>query len=158
MPCARNDMLQIIFFACFFGVGVAHIGKDSEIIVNFCRSIAEVMFKVTGYVMRLAPIGIFAMISYTVGSFGIAMLIPLVKLILSVFGAVLIFLFVLMGAATIITGLNFFHVLLKPAKDAVLIAFSTASSEASLPIAMQHLEQLGVPKHCNLGHANGLFL
>jgi len=144
--CARNDMLQIIFFACFFGVGVAHIGKDSEIIVNFCRSVAEVMFKVTGYVMRLAPIGIFAMISYTVGSFGIAMLIPLAKLILSVFGAVLIFLFILMGAATIITGLNFFHVL-KACKDAVLIAFSTASSEASLPIAMQHLEQLGVPKN-----------
>ena len=92
---ARNDMLQIIFFACFFGVGVAHIGKEGEKIVSLCRSVAETMFKVTGYVMSLAPIGVFAMIAYTVSSFGIAMLIPLGKLILSVLFATLLFIFIL---------------------------------------------------------------
>lgn len=80
---ARQDMLQIIFFACFFGVAVAHIGGKGETIVDICQSVAEAMFKVTGYVMHFAPIGVFAMIAYTVGSYGIAMLIPLGKLILS---------------------------------------------------------------------------
>ncbi|WP_110955605.1 dicarboxylate/amino acid:cation symporter [Anaerosinus massiliensis] len=144
--CARNDMLQIIFFTCFFGVGVAHIGKDAEIIVNFCRSVAETMFKVTHYVMKLAPIGVFAMIAYTVGSFGVEMLIPLGKLILSLIGATVIFLLILIASASVITGINFVHVV-KGIKEALLIAFSTASSEAALPIAMQRLEQLGVPKN-----------
>ncbi|SEI94498.1 proton glutamate symport protein [Propionispira arboris] len=144
--CARNDMLQIIFFTCFFGVGVAHIGKDGETIVNMCRSIAETMFKVTHYVMKLAPIGIFAMISYTVGSFGVAMLIPLGKLILSLVGAAIIFLAILLTCASLITGINFLHVV-TGVKEALLLAFSTASSEAALPIAMQRLEQLGVPKN-----------
>ncbi|WP_196603867.1 dicarboxylate/amino acid:cation symporter [Pectinatus haikarae] len=143
---ARSDMLQIIFFACFFGVGVAHIGKDGEKIVSLCRSVAEAMFKVTGYVMNLAPIGVFAMIAYTVSSFGIAMLIPLGKLILSVLLATVLFIIVLVTAASLITRLNFFHVL-KALKEALLLSFSTASSEAALPIAMQRLEQLGVPKN-----------
>ena len=143
--CARNDMLQIIFFTCFFGVGVAHIGKDGDHIVNLCRSIAETMFKVTSYVMKLAPFGVFAMIAYTVGSFGIAMLIPLGKLLVTTLGAILVFLTLLLCTATFLTGINFFH-MARGIKDALLLAFSTASSEAALPIAMQRLEQLGVPK------------
>jgi proton glutamate symport protein len=139
-------MLQIIFFACFFGVGIAHIGKEGEKIVSLCRSVAETMFKVTGYVMSLAPIGVFAMIAYTVSSFGIAMLIPLGKLILSVLFATLLFIFILMLVASLITHMNFFHVL-KAVQEALLLSFSTASSEAALPIAMQRLEQLGVPKN-----------
>ncbi len=144
--CGRNDMLQIIFFTCFFGVGVAHIGKDGDHMVTLCRSIAETMFKVTGYVMMLAPIGVFAMIAYTVASFGIAMLIPLAKLLVTTLGAILFFLALLLSCASLLTGLNFFH-MAKGIKDALLLAFSTASSEAALPIAMQRLEQLGVPKN-----------
>lgn len=144
--CARNDMLQIIFFTCFFGVGVAHIGKDGDHIVTLCRSIAETMFKVTGYVMKLAPLGVFAMIAYTVGSFGITMLIPLAKLIVAMLGATLLFVAVLLSVASALTRINFFHVL-KGVKEPLLLAFSTASSEAALPIAMQRLEQLGVPKN-----------
>lgn len=144
--CARNDMLQIIFFTCFFGVGVAHIGKDGDHIVSLCRSIAETMFKVTGYVMKLAPLGVFAMIAYTVGSFGIAMLIPLGKLLVTTLGAILFFLCILLTCATFLTRMNFFHVA-RGMKDALLLAFSTASSEAALPIAMRRLEQLGVPKN-----------
>jgi proton glutamate symport protein len=96
--------------------------------------------------MRLAPIGIFAMIAYTVGSFGVGMLIPLGKLILSLIGATIVFLAILLVSASMITGINFIHVV-KGVKEALLLAFSTASSEAALPIAMQRLEQLGVPKN-----------
>lgn len=143
---ARQDMLQIILFSCFFGVGVAHIGKDGESIVNACRCIAETMFKVTSYVMHLAPIGVFAMIAYTVGSYGIEMLIPLGKLILSVAIATLIFICIIALVASAFTRINFFC-LLKALKDILLLAFSTASSEAALPGAMQRLEELGVPKN-----------
>lgn len=142
---ARSDMLEIIFFACFFGVGVAHIGKGGEQIVSLCRSVAAVMFKVTGYVMSLAPIGVFAMIAYTVSSFGIGMMIPLGKLILSLLFATLLFVVILLSVASALTHVNFFHVI-KAIKAALLLSFSTASSEAALPIAMQHLEKLGISK------------
>lgn len=142
---ARQDMLQIIFFACFFGVAVAHIGGKGETIVDICQSVAEAMFKVTGYVMHFAPIGVFAMIAYTVGSYGIAMLIPLGKLILSVAGATALFICVVALIASVFTGINFFHVI-RALKDILFLAFSTASSEAALPGAMKRLEELGVPK------------
>lgn len=143
---ARQDMLQIIFFACFFGVGVAHIGESGKKIVDLCHSVAEAMFKVTGYVMHIAPIGVFAMIAYTVGSYGIAMLIPLGKLIASVAAATILFICVIALIASLLTRINFFHVL-KAIKDILLLAFSTASSEAALPLAMERLSQLGIRKN-----------
>lgn len=143
---AKQDMLQIIFFACFFGVGVAHIGPAGDKIVDLCRSIAETMFKVTGYVMHFAPLGVFAMIAYTVGSYGIAMLLPLGKLIISVAGATALFIAIIAGIASAFTGINFFH-LLRCLKDILFLAFTTASSEAALPGAMERLESLGIPKH-----------
>lgn len=142
---ARQDMLQIIFFACFFGVAVAHIGEKGELIVDFCQSVAEAMFKVTAYVMHFAPIGVFAMIAYTVGSYGIEMLIPLGKLIVSVAAATTLFICIVALIASAFTRINFFCVI-HALKDILFLAFSTASSEAALPGAMKRLEALGVPK------------
>ena len=142
---ARQDMLQIIFFACFFGVAVAHIGEKGELIVDFCQSVAEAMFKVTAYVMHFAPIGVFAMIAYTVGSYGIAMLIPLGELIVAVAGATTLFICIVALIASAFTRINFFCVI-HALKDILFLAFSTASSEAALPGAMKRLEALGVPK------------
>lgn len=142
---ARQDMLQIIFFACFFGVAVAHIGEKGELIVNFCQSVAEAMFKVTAYVMHFAPIGVFAMIAYTVGSYGIEMLIPLGELIVAVAGATALFICIVALIASAFTRINFFCVI-HALKDILFLAFSTASSEAALPGAMKRLEALGVPK------------
>lgn len=142
---ARQDMLQIIFFACFFGVAVAHIGEKGALIVSFCQSVAEAMFKVTNYVMHFAPLGVFAMIAYTVGSYGIAMLIPLGKLILSVAGATALFIAIIATIASAFTKINFFHLILA-LKDILFLAFSTASSEAALPGAMKRLHRLGVPE------------
>lgn len=142
---ARQDMLQIIFFACFFGVAVAHIGEKGELIVDFCQSVAEAMFKVTAYVMHFAPLGVFAMIAYTVGSYGIAMLIPLGELIVAVAGAMTLFICIVALIASAFTRINFFCVI-HALKDILFLAFSTASSEAALPGAMKRLEALGVPK------------
>ncbi|MDD4601491.1 Proton/glutamate-aspartate symporter [bioreactor metagenome] len=143
---ARGDMLQIIVFSCFFGVAAAGMGEKGKPVVNLAISVAEVMFKFTEYVMKLAPIGVFGSIAYTVGKFGLVMLVPLAKLIGSLYFALVLFILILAVFASVVTRVNFFH-LLRAIKEPVLIAFSTAASEAALPIAMEKLESFGVPKH-----------
>ena len=143
---ARGDMLQIIVFSCFFGVATAAMGEKGKPVLQVATSIAEVMFKFTHYVMCLAPIGIFAMIAFTVGKFGLGMLIPLMKLIGSLYFALILFLFLVFLMATIIFRINFFQ-LLRAIKAPLMLAFSTASSEAALPSAMEKLEKFGVPRH-----------
>jgi proton glutamate symport protein len=142
----RGDMLQIIFFSCFFGVAAAAMGEKGKPVVKLSISVAEIMFQFTNYVMKLAPIGVFALISFTVGKFGLGMLIPLAKLIGSLYFALIFFLFLLMLFTSIILRVNFYHVV-RALKEPMLIAFSTASSEAALPIAMEKLEEFGIPKH-----------
>lgn len=143
---ARGDMLQIILFSCFFGVAAAAMGEKGKPVVELATSVAEVMFKFTYYVMCLAPIGVFAMIAFTIGKFGLAMLIPLAKLVGSLYFALILFVFLLACFASLVLRINFFQ-LLRAIKEPMLIAFSTASSEAALPIAMNRLEKFGVPKH-----------
>ncbi|WP_425059140.1 Proton/sodium-glutamate symport protein [Sporomusa carbonis] len=143
---ARGDMLQIILFSTFFGVAAAAIGATGKPVVDMCISVAEIMFKFTWYVMKLAPIGVFALIAFTVGKFGLAMLIPLAKLIGSLYFALVAFVGLVLFSASMIIRVNFFH-LLRALREPILIAFSTASSEAALPIAMEKLEKFGVPKH-----------
>ena len=143
---ARGDMLQIILFSTFFGIAAAHMAEKGRPVVVLAISVAEIMFQFTGYVMKLAPLGVFALIAFTVGKFGLGMLIPLAKLIGSLYFALVLFLILLMLGASLIVRMNFYH-LLRAIKEPLLIAFSTASSEAALPIAMEKLEQFGVPKH-----------
>jgi len=143
---ARGDMLQIILFSTFFGVAAAAVGKVGEPVVDLAKSVAEIMFKVTWYVMKLAPIGVFALIGFTVGKFGLGMLIPLAKLIGSLYFALIAFVLLVLAGASIVVRVNFFH-LLRAIKEPILIAFSTAASEAALPVAMEKLEKFGVPKH-----------
>lgn len=143
---ARGDMLQLILFSTFFGVSAAAMGAKGRQVVDLAVSVAEIMFKFTHYVMRLAPIGVFGMIAYTVGKFGLGMLLPLAKLIGSLYLALVIFLVIIVAGATLVLRINFFHVL-RAVKEPILIAFSTAASEAALPVAMEKLEKFGVPKH-----------
>lgn len=143
---SRGDMLQIILFSCFFGVAAAHMGPKGEPVVKLATSIAEIMFQFTYYVMKLAPIGVFALIAFTVGKFGLGMLLPLAKLIGSLYLALVIFIVLLALFATAVLRINFFQVL-RAIREPILIAFSTASSEAALPIAMEKLEKFGIPKH-----------
>ena len=143
---SRGDMLQIILFSTFFGVAAAALGPVGKPVVDLSKSVAEIMFKVTWYVMKLAPIGVFALIAYTVGKFGLDMLIPLAKLVGSLYFALVLFVLLLLAGATAVFRVNFFH-LFRAIKEPVILAFSTAASEAALPIAMEKLEKFGVPKH-----------
>lgn len=142
---ARGDILQIIFFSCFFGIAVSALGKKGEIIVQFTQAVSDAMFKVTLYVMKLAPIGVFAAISATVGKYGISMLLPLAKLIITMYIALAVFLFFVLGAVSAIIRIPFFK-FMKAVWEPFLIAFSTASSEAALPKAMEIMEKFGVPR------------
>jgi proton glutamate symport protein len=142
---ARGSLIQIVLFSTFFGLATAAAGKNGEPIVNFFDSIMKVMFHFTMFVMKLAPFGVFAAIAYTVGTFGLGMLIPLIKLILCLYLSLIIFILVVLVGASIIVRVNFFH-LMRAVKEPLLLAFSTASSETALPLLIERLQEFGVPK------------
>jgi proton glutamate symport protein len=143
---ARNDVLQVVVFAFLFGAACGAIGGKAEPVVAFCASLAEVMFRYTKYVMYLAPLGVGAALAVTVGSKGIGVLFGLGKLIVTMYGALVLFVVVVLGAVVAIARvpLRSFY---QAAREPFLIAFSTASSEAALPLALENMEKFGVPKH-----------
>ena len=143
---ARNDVLQIVVFAFLFGAACAAIGSKAEPVIAFCASLAEVMFRYTRYVMYLAPFGVGAAIAVTVGSKGVAVLFGLGKLILTMYASLILFVVLVLGAVVAIARIplgGFYQAVREPC----LIAYSTASSEAALPLALENMERFGVPKH-----------
>ncbi len=143
---SKNEVLQIVFWSILFAVALSQVrGKPKEIIITGCEGLAEVMFKFTGIVMKFAPIGIGAAMAVTVGHSGLGVLVNLGQLILTLYGALAVLvLFVLLPVALVfkVPIKQFLRVVKEPA----LIAFSTTSSEAALPRAMQAMESIGVPR------------
>ncbi|MDZ4774350.1 MAG: cation:dicarboxylase symporter family transporter [Planctomycetota bacterium] len=142
---AENDVLQIVVFSIVFGIGLGMIGDKGKPMLHFCEALAETMFKVTNIVMRYAPIGVGAAMAYTVGHSGIEVLKNLGLLVLTLYGALLVLiLFVFVPVALI------FRVpirkFVRAVREPSMIAFSTTSSEAALPRAMEVMERLGVPR------------
>ncbi|MES1029565.1 glutamate-aspartate/proton symporter GltP [Bacillus velezensis] len=142
---AKNDLLAVIFFAILFGVAAAGIGKASAPVMSFFESTANIMFKLTQMVMVTAPIGVLALMAASVGQFGIALLLPMLKLIGTVFLGLFLILFVLFPIVGLIFKIKYFEVL-KMIWDLFLIAFSTTSTETILPQLMDRMEKYGCPK------------
>jgi proton glutamate symport protein len=142
---ANGDMLSIIFFSVMFGLGVAAIGEKGEPILKFFRGTADAMFYVTNQIMKVAPIGVFALIGVTVSKFGLSSLIPLGKLVITVYGAMIFFVIVVLGIVAKMAGYNIFK-LLGYLKDELILGYSTASSETVLPRIMEKMEKIGCPK------------
>ena len=143
---AKGDVLQLVVFAFLFGTACAAIGVRAKPVVDFCQSLAEVMFRYTKYVMAMAPFGVGAAIAVTVGSKGFGVLFGLGKLILTLYAALTVFVVFALGAVIMIARIplrRFFVAV----KEPFLLAFSTASSEAALPQALLNMERFGVPKH-----------
>jgi proton glutamate symport protein len=115
-------------------------------VVDFCKGLSEVMFQYTNYVMFFAPLGVFGSMAATVGDKGLGVLVNLGKLVLTLYGALIFFVVVVLGTVVFICKIP-----LKRFIDAVrepwLLAFSTASSEAALPLALENMEKFGVPNH-----------
>ncbi len=139
---AKNDLLAVIFFAILFGVAAAGIGKASAPVMSFFESTANIMFKLTQMVMVTAPIGVLALMAASVGQFGIALLLPMLKLIGTVFLGLFLILFVLFPIVGLIFKIKYFEVL-KMIWDLFLIAFSTTSTETILPQLMDRMEKYG---------------
>ena len=143
---ASGNLLQIVFFAIFFALAACAVGEKAKPILDVLSSVSDIMFKFTGYVMYFAPIGVFGAIATTVGHGGISILGTYAKLLLCLILALGLFiLFVLVLACKIIK-VSFID-LIKALEAPVMLAFSTASSEAALPSAMEILEKFGVPKN-----------
>jgi proton glutamate symport protein len=142
---AKNDILQVVVFASFFGVALAAVGARGAIIVDLLDSVAQVMFKVTGYVMRFAPFGVLAAMAATVGGKGLGILVTLGALVLTMYAGLIIFVALVIGGAALVTRVPFFS-FVGAVREPFLIAFTTASSEAALPKALEVMERFGVPK------------
>jgi proton glutamate symport protein len=143
---ARGEVLQIVVFAILFGTACAAIGAKARPVVKFCESLSEIMFRYTHYVMYFAPFGVFGAMAGTVGDHGLGVLVNLGKLVLTLYGALVFFVVVVMGSVAWIVRLpvrRFVSLVREP----FMIAFSTTSSEAALPRALENMVKFGVPRH-----------
>ena len=142
----EGNILQIVIFSIIFGIALSMLGEKYKApMLKFTASLTEVMFKFTGIVMYFAPVAVFASIAYTIGHLGTDVLFTLLKLLLTLYVALLAFLtLVLLPVALLfkIPVLKFMNAVSKPAS----IAFATANSESALPSAMESMEAFGVPR------------
>ncbi len=140
---ARGDVLQIVVFTIIFALGVK--AARATQIVDLCQSLAEVMFKYTGYVMKVAPIGVACAMASTVGKHGLLVLFSLGKLVGTLYLALFIFITCVLLPVALVAKVPLKR-FAAAVKEPFLIAFSTTSSEAALPKALQNMEALGVPR------------
>jgi proton glutamate symport protein len=143
---SRNEVLQIVFFAVLFAAALTQVkGKPKEAMLGFCEGLAEVMFKFTGIVMKFAPIGIFAAIANTIGKNGIEVIWSLGKLVGTLYLALIVFILAVLVPVALLARIPL-RGFWKWVKEPWLLAFTTASSEAALPLAMENMEKFGVPR------------
>jgi proton glutamate symport protein len=142
---ARGDVLQIVVFSMFFGIALGMIGEKARPVLAWCESLAETMFKFTNIVMHYAPIGVGAAIAYTVGHGGLGVLYNLAWLVATLYCALAVLILGVFLPIALIFKVPI-RKFIRAVKEPAVIAFSTTSSEAALPRAMEVLERLGVPR------------
>lgn len=143
---AKGEVLQIVVFAFIFGAACAAIGLKARPVVEFCESLSEVMFRYTNYVMLFAPFGVFGAMASTIGERGLKVLFNLGQLVLTLYAAEAFFVIVVFGSVIALLRIPVGR-FIKYVREPFLLAFSTASSESALPIALENMERFGVPKH-----------
>ncbi|MCD8821424.1 glutamate:protein symporter [Staphylococcus gallinarum] len=141
----KGDLLPIIFFAVFFGIGLSVIGEKGQPVKDVLSGTLDAVFWMINKILKLAPLGVFAFICTTIMTFGAAALLPLLKLLLVVIGSMIFFVVVVLGIVAKMCGVNIFSIM-KILKNELILAFSTSSSESVLPIIMQKMERFGSPK------------
>jgi proton glutamate symport protein len=143
---AEGHVLQVVVFSLLFAVALSLIGEDKRrSMLAFCESLAAAMFKFTNLVMLFAPIGVGAAIAYTVGHMGIGVLVNLAKVLVTLYVALVAFLLLVLLPVALVARVPLKR-FAKAIAEPVSIAFATTSSEAALPLAMERMEQLGVPR------------
>jgi aerobic C4-dicarboxylate transport protein len=138
----EGNILQIIFLAVFFGIGISKVGESGELLVRSFERISLVLFQILKFVLRFAPIGAFGGMAFTVGSYGIQSLLPMGKLMIAVYGTMVFFIF---GVLNFFCSMYQFSLwkYLKFIKQEILIVLGTSSSESVLPSMIKKMQQLG---------------
>jgi proton glutamate symport protein len=142
---ADGDVLQIVIFSVMFALAVTSIGERARPIIQWCESLADIMFRFTEFVMKFAPIGVGAAMANTIGHSGLGILKNLGMLVGTLYGSLIVFLVCVLLPVAFIARVplrDFFNAVKEPAT----IAFATTSSESALPKAMENMERLGVPR------------
>jgi proton glutamate symport protein len=143
---SEGQILQVVIFAILFGIALALVPEAKRRpVLTVTESLAEVMFKFTNIVMHFAPIGVGCAIAYTVGHMGLGVLVNLLKLLLTFYAAILVFILVVLFPIALLIKAPIKKFLAAVA-DPVALAFATTSSEAALPRAMEAMEAIGVPR------------
>ena len=142
---ARGEVLQVLLFAVLFGLALLRIGPRVSGLVGVIASASDALFNIVGIIMRLAPVGAFGAMAFTIGRYGLGSLVSLGKLMLGVYVTCLFFVFVVLGAIAARTGFSL-PKFLKYIAEEILIVLGTSSSESALPRLMAKLEYLGCAK------------
>ena len=140
---AKGDVLQVLLFAILFGSALALIGARGKAVATFVDDLSHVLFKIMGIIIKLAPLGVLGAIAFTVGKYGVGSLKQLGMLVVLFYAAVLIFVFVVLGAIMRFSGFSIFK-LLKYLREELAVVFATTSSDSVLPQIMSKLKRLGI--------------
>ncbi|WP_454734659.1 dicarboxylate/amino acid:cation symporter [Cupriavidus necator] len=142
---ANGDILQILLVSLFFGTALAVIGERARIVVDLIEQLSKVFFHIVHVITKVAPIGAFGAMAFTIGKYGLGSLVPLLKLIGTFYFTAIIFVLVVLGTIARMTGFNIVR-FISYLKEELLIVLGTSSSEAALPHMMEKLEKLGCSK------------
>ncbi|WNB91123.1 dicarboxylate/amino acid:cation symporter [Bacillus sp. NEB1478] len=142
---AKGDILQVLFFSVLFGVALTALGDKGKIIIEFFDKLLSVFFKIVGYIMKAAPLGAFGAMAFTIGNFGLESLLPLGKLMISVYTTMFFFVFIVLNIICKMNGFSLWKYL-KYIKEELLIVLGTSSSESVLPRMMNKMEKFGCSK------------
>ncbi len=141
----NGEILSILFIAIIFGLALSSVRERAKSVVILMQEMPEILFKIISVIMKLAPIGAFGAMSYTIGKYGIASLVPLAKLMGCFYLTCILFIIFILGAILKICGSNIFK-LLAHIKDEIFLVLGTSSSESALPNLMNKMEKFGCPK------------
>jgi aerobic C4-dicarboxylate transport protein len=139
---AKGDILQVVLLAILFGFALSIVGQRSKMIVDLFAALTHAVFGVINILMRLAPIGAFGAMAFTIGRYGLASLGPLVRLIATFYVTCILFVLIVLGAVAFLAGFNIVKFLLY-IKEEILLVLAVSSSEPALPTLMQKMEKLG---------------
>ena len=142
---AKQDILQVVIFATLVGIAAAHVGRKAEPFLKFFDSAVAVMFQLTDYVMALTPLGVFGAMAGSVSHHGLSVLASYARLVASLYGALVLFTLLVLIPALLIVRANL-RLFFRKIREPFLLAFSTASSEAALPRALEKMVEFGVPE------------
>ncbi|MGC4376328.1 dicarboxylate/amino acid:cation symporter [Fictibacillus sp. Mic-4] len=142
---AKGEILQVVFIAILFGFALASLGSFGKPVIDLFDRISKVFFKIVSIIMRVAPVGAFGAIAFTIGNYGLSSMLPLGKLMISVYITMILFVFIVLNVICKLYGFSLWNYL-KFIKEELLIVLGTSSSESVLPRMMDKMEKYGCSK------------